>query len=740
METDVSPYQGLLEEINTSQLPTASTESLKKLACFLKQQSLSDIPQEQILVQCYSLVREISSRLLGLRPFDVQILAAIALQQGKIIEMATGEGKTLAAVLPACLNALTGQGAHILTFNDYLAKRDAQWMEPIYCFLGLSVGYIQSDMLAADRKKAYECDITYLTAKEAGFDYLKSFLCYDQSELLQRPFHFAIVDEADSILIDEGRIPLVIAGDSPVTGEQTKTLSELVRAFHPRIDYEFDREHRNVYLTESGTHRAEKALGCQNLYLPQNAMLLARLNSALHAEALLKRDIDYIIRDNRVKLVDEFTGRIVENRHWPDGLQEALEAKESLPAHSNGKILGSVTMQHFLNCYPKIAGMTGTAITAADEFKKLYDLDVMVIPQNLPCIRRDESDVIFTHQTAKFKAIIEEIKGVHASGRPVLIGTGNIRESETLAALLDQNNLPYQLLNAKNDELEAGIIAQAGALGAITISTNMAGRGTDIRLGGADGRERDRVIALGGLYIIGTNRFESSRIDDQLRGRAGRQGDPGSSRFFISLEDDLIVRYGMTKLLPKKYRNIQQEQPITDPIVSEQIMHAQKIIEGRNFEIRRNLWKYSWIIEKQRRIIQERRQAVLMERESSDLFKNAFPQRYQDLKESLGEAVLQQAEKQVTLSIIDALWADFLEEAAQVREGIHLVQLSGKTPLHEFHRIVNELFTILQSKIEQTIIETLGSVEITAEGVDFKKTGLKRPAATWTYMINDSLR
>jgi preprotein translocase subunit SecA len=738
VQIDLSSYQDLLTEINRLKLDTYSLNALRKYSSELKLHALNGVPLENILAKAYALVREVSSRLLGLRPFEVQVLAGIAMHHGKIVEMLTGEGKTLAAVMPAYLNVLTGQGVHILTFNDYLAKRDAQWMGSIYDFLELQVDYIQSTMNTTERKKAYACDITYVTAKEAGFDYLRSFLCYDQEELLQRPFHFAIVDEADSILIDEGRIPLVIAGNCPFQETELRPFAELVRELQLGTDYSFDENKRNVYLTEAGIARLEKKLGSRNLYTINNLTLLTQLNNALHAETLLLKDIDYIIRDGRVELVDEFTGRVVENRHWPDGLQESIEAKENLDHRSSGKLLGSITLQHFLNCYPKIAGMTGTARTAADEFKEFYNLEVVVIPPNRPYIRTDEPDLIFTHQAAKLAALIAEITKVHATGRPILIGTGNIQESEHLANLLAPTGILYKLLNAKNDELEAEIIAEAGSLGTVTIATNMAGRGTDIHLGGLNEQDREQVTALGGLYVIGANHFESTRIDDQLRGRAGRQGDPGSSRFFISLEDELITQYGIMELIPTKYKDLKQNEPIVDSLVAKQIIIAQKIIEAQNYEIRRNLWEYAWIVEQQRRIIHERRQSILLELETPHLFKTALPDRYQELAKDLGEAVLNKVEKYVTLSKIDLLWADFLDEIAQIREGIHLVCISGKNPLLEFHKMVTDAYQDLQLQIEQEIIETLKYVKITTNGIDLKQAGLRGPSATWTYLINDT--
>lgn len=749
--TDLTAYEALLVEIQAysqeHKLAHNDTVTLQQMAGELKAQTLQGVSCDQLLVRAGAVFREAAYRVLGLRPFDSQILAGIALHQGKIIEMLTGEGKTLAAVLPACLNALAGKGVHIFTFNDYLAKRDAHWMEPIYSFFGMTVGHIQSGMAPAERKKAYDCDVTYLTAKEAGFDHLRSFLCLDPADLLQRPFNYVIIDEADSLLIDEGRIPLVIAGSRPFAGLELDSLTRLVKDFQPGIDYSMDEHQRNVFLTERGVAYAEKCLKCGNLYTPENLTLLTLLNNALHAEVLLKRDVDYIVREGKVELVDEFTGRVIENRHWPDGLQEALEAKEGLRNHVSGQILGTITLQHFLNCYPKIAGMTGTARTAADEFKEFYNLDLVVIPPNRPYIRVDEPDLIFGTNEAKYAALIREITSVHATGRPILIGTSSVQESEKLAGMLDEAQIPYQLLNAKNDELEAEIIAQAGALGAVTISTNMAGRGTDIQLGGLDGsgkvkvserEQRDRVAALGGLYVIGTHHFESARVDLQLRGRSGRQGAPGSSRFYISLEDDLIVRYGIKELIPVSYRHYLAPEPITDPVVRRQIISAQKIIEAQNFEIRKNLWEYSWIVEQKRQIIQNRRQRILLDREEPDIFAAALPKQYRELEGRVGEKVLKRVEKYVTLHILDQLWAEFLEEVSQIRESIYLVNLSGRTPLVEFHREVGKAFLAFQQRIEEEIVAALNRVEISEAGIDLEKEGLRGPSATWTYLVNDT--
>ena len=739
VEFDLRPYQRLAEEIQRIDWSDWSSENLVRFSLQLRKQAQDGTPQDELLVPAFALVCEVSHRLLGQRPFREQLLAGIALHQGKIVEMQTGEGKTLAAVMPAFLNGLTGKGIHILTFNDYLAERDARWMGPIYEFLGLTVAYVQGGMSANERKKAYAADITYLTAKEAGFDHLRAFLVYDPSERIQRPFHCAIIDEADSILIDEGRIPMVIAGNSsPGDNTELNRCAQVVRKLRPGIDYTLDEYRRNVYLTEQGISRAEQELGCGNLYIPENLILLTRLNNALHAQALLQRDLDYIVREGRVELVDEFTGRVMLNRHWPAGLQEAIEAKEGLTTQPGGRILGTMTLQNFLKNYPRLAGMTGTAQAGADLFKEFYNLDVTVIPPHRPGIRRDEPDLIFTDREAKMAALLQEIARIHSSGRPILVGTSSIEESEELATKLAETGITCQLLNAKNDRWEAELIAEAGARGGVTISTNMAGRGTDIRLGGRDGRDYNAVAALGGLYVIGTNHFESTRIDNQLRGRAGRQGDPGSSRFFISLEDELVERYGIRQSLPEKYRQCHQETPLTDPAVLRLVSGSQRIIEGQNHEIHRQLWKYSWVAERQRRRMMERREKILLGQDGSGLFQNGLPERYHALAEHIPVPVLSRVEKQVSLSVIDRLWADYLEEVESIREGVPLVQLAGKVPLDEFNKSVWEAYLDLECRIDAEIIAALGRVNITAEGIDLDREGLRGPSATWTYLVNDT--
>jgi preprotein translocase subunit SecA len=739
IEFDLSPYQKLLAKINKHQehLKVLPDDRLKKLSTDLITKAKADTDLDDLLIEAFALAREVSGRVLNMRHFDVQVIGGIAMHQGKLAQMQTGEGKTLAAVLPAYLNALTSRGVHVLTFNDYLAQRDAKWMGPIYEFLGLSVGFVHEGMSTKDKQNAYLCDITYATAKEAGFDYLRDCLCLDVKDRVHRSFNFAIVDEADSILIDEARIPLVLAGSTENPESDLYFIAGLVRKLKWGADYNTDHYSRNIYLTDRGLDRIEATLGCGSLHDDENVMLLTEINLALHALTLLNRDVDYIIRNGKVEIVDEFTGRVVDDRHWPNGLQAAVEAKEGLKLQSEGLIRNSVTLIHFMQLYPKIAGMTATALPAAEEFKTFYDLNIVVIPPNQPCIRIDHPDFVFTHKQAKIKALIKEITQVHATGRPILVGTVSVGESEHLATALQKAGITCQVLNAKNDELEAKIIANAGALNAVTISTNMAGRGTDIRLGGESQYQREQVCRLGGLYVIGTNRHESRRIDDQLRGRAGRQGDPGASRFFISLQDDLIDRYGIYELIPPQYCHIRQNAPIDDEIVAKEIARAQRIIENQNFEIRRTLWQYTYVIEEHRKIIFNKRDDVLFAQSPLTLLAAQSPQRYKNLRTTIGDEVLQKVERQITLFHIDRCWSYYLSHIDHIREGIHLFRMSGKNPLDEFHKIIAKAFKELKDTINSEIVRTFETAEITADGIDMEKAGLKNPTSTWTYLIND---
>ncbi len=706
---------------------------LKAFAADLGKKAESGVHPDMLLPVSFALVREAARRTIGLRPYDVQILAGIALHRQRLVEMQTGEGKTLVAVAPAFLNSLYKKGVHVLTFNDYLAKRDALWMGPVYEFLGISVGYIQEEMSSDERKKAYQADITYVTAKEAGFDYLRDQRCFDLQSRVHRGYNYVIVDEADSILIDEARIPLVIAGDTQDQEERTKQAASIISALNS-TDYELDEYERNVTLSETGLKKVETSLNGINLYEEQNYEWLTLINCALHAQVLLKRDVDYIVRENRIELVDEFTGRIAEKRHWPDGLQEAVEAREGITAGKRGRILDSITIANYMGLYTKLSGMTATATTSRDEFISLYKRDIVQIPTHRPCIRVDKPDLIFTHREAKEKALLIEICSVNASGRPILIGTSSVEESERISSLLMEKGIQCRVLNAKNDEVEAELIAKAGDFGAVTVSTNMAGRGTDIRLGGKNEERRDVVVGLGGLYVIGTNRHESRRIDNQLRGRSGRQGDPGTTRFFISLEDPLFKRFGLINALPEKFRDLRQDSPIDEKAFIQSIEHIQRVIEGQNLEIRKNLTKYNYILEQQRRIISNKKE-TLLQRKGGILQKHP---RFQSLQKSYGEGVMHKVEREIVLYHLNEGWAYYLEEVGSIREGIHLTGFANKNPMDEFHMTIIPLFNKYLESINESIIRCFEEAEITEKGIDLEKEGLKGPSSTWTYLVEDN--
>jgi preprotein translocase subunit SecA len=630
------------------------------------------------LPEVIAITAVVAERVLGLKMFDVQFEGALALAAGKIAEMQTGEGKTLAAVPAAVWFAREGSGVHVMTVNDYLARRDAQWMDGIYQFLGLSVGYLQQGMTIEDRCRAYACDITYATANEIGFDLLRDGLALYPREQVQRPFASALIDEADSILIDEARIPLVIAGGE--AGEQSLAyqVDRVTRFFRRGRHFTLDEYARNIALTDAGIRTVETSFGCGNLFDEQNLALLTAVQDSIHAHAMLRRDVDYLVKDGAIESVDEFKGRIAENRRWPAGLHTAIEAKEGLALKTQGRILGSITLQNLISLYAMVCGMTGTAATQAEELRLVYGLEVQVIPTNRPMIRTDLADRLYARKYDKERAVLQELRRLHASGQPVLVGTRSVEESERLSARL--SDIPHQVLNARHEEQEAGMIARAGLCGAVTISTNMAGRGTDIQLGPG-------VAELGGLHVIGTNRHESRRIDNQLRGRAGRQGDPGSSEFFVSLEDDLLVKYGAE---------------------SNDIEGVQRIAEGQNLEIRRFLQKYESVIEGQRQKIQQRRQAILT-----------------------GETpVSSELERLVSLRTIDDQWADYLASITDLREGVQWLSWGGRDPLHEYLTSVHSLFTQLEEQLDGEIAQRLEEAEDT--GLDPTQRG-----ATWTYLTTD---
>jgi preprotein translocase subunit SecA len=737
-----APFLPLLDEIvrHGAPLVRAADGELSRRVAVLRRQSDAGTTLDDLLPEWFALVRELAHRTLGERPYEVQLLAGIALHRGTLAEMQTGEGKTLAAVAPVSLAALAGRGIHVLTFNDYLARRDAAWMGPIYRRLGLTVGIVQEGIPPSERRQAYACDVTYATVKEAGFDLLRDGLCLEPDELVHRPFHLAVVDEADSILIDEARIPLVIAGTMEPPGPDLCRLAAVVRQLRRGADFDTDEYARNIFLTDRGIQRAEALLGCDNLFEgADNIALQAQLRNALHAEALLRRDVDYIVRDGRIELVDELTGRVVENRHWPDGLQSALEAKEGLSAQPEGRILGSITIQHFLHAYPRLAGMTATAGPAADELAEVYGLKVTAVPTHRPCIREDLPDLVFTRQEAKRRALVVEIARVHATDRPILVGTASVDESERLAAELRQSGLDCRVLNARNDAEEAEIVAEAGRPGAVTISTNMAGRGTDIRLGGSDERGRERVLALGGLYVIGTNRHESRRIDDQLRGRAGRQGDPGTSRFLISLEDPLLRRYGLARLVPARLVQAASAETVDHPAVHREVARAQRIVEGQCGDIRSRLMRYAGLLERQRADLQEWRREVLDSDAALDLLARRRPEQWSHLCAAHGEELATRVERRLTLLAIDRCWSDHLAEMQAVRDEVHLVTLDGRDPLAEFYRTAGRAFDGLFDRIDEAIVEAFETLPISASGVDWDAAGLRGPSSTWTYLVNDTV-
>jgi len=651
--------------------------------------------QSRSLIETVAVTAVVAERVLGLRMFDVQLHGALALAKGRIAEMQTGEGKTLAAVPAIVWYASQGNGVHVMTANDYLARRDAEWMGGIYRFLGLSVGCIQQNMTSDQRKLAYACDITYGTANEVGFDYLRDQLALFPKDQVHRNFYAALIDEADSILIDEARVPLVIAGDEKPTLSLAYRVDEVTRHFRRFAHFTVDEAGRNIGLTDAGINVVETAFDCGNLFEPENLELHTAVQDSIHAHALLRRDVDYLVKNGAIESVDEFKGRIIQDRRWPGGLHTAIEAKEGVAPKKQGRVLGSITLQNLIALYPMVCGMTGTAATQAREFRKIYDLDVEVIPTNRPMIRVDHPDVVFRTMQEKEDALVEEIRNVHKTGQPILVGTHSVEESERLSSRLV--GIPHQVLNARNDEVEAAIVQRAGERAAVTISTNMAGRGTDIQLGTG-------VAELGGLYVIGTNRHESVRIDNQLRGRAGRQGDPGCSRFLVSYQDDLLVKYGINDDTHSNPEEIQRR------------------VEGQLLDIRQFLNKYERVAEGQRLAIQMRRQDVL----------DGSAPRESEL------------ERLASLITIDDLWAEYLSALAEIRSGVHWVSLSGgaRDPFQSFFRFggldafreylkkIHALFKELLVAIDEEIPLRLANMEL--NGIDPTQRG-----STWTYVTTD---
>jgi len=772
---------------------------------------------DDILPEAFAVVREASWRSIGQRHYDVQLIGGITLHRGRIAEMRTGEGKTLVATLPSYLNALTGKGVHVITVNDYLARRDSSWMGQVHRFLGLSTGIIVHGLTDVERKQNYACDITYGTNNEFGFDYLRDNMKFRLQDYVQRELNFAIVDEVDSILIDEARTPLIISGPTEDSTDLYYKIDRQITSaggLTQEVDYTIDEKSKTAALTESGVDKMEKRLGISNLYDPTHIELLHHVNQALRAHVLFKRDVDYVIRDGEVMIVDEFTGRLMPGRRWSDGLHQAIEAKEDVQIENENQTLATITFQNYFRMYNKLSGMTGTADTEATEFKQIYKLDVTVIPTNRPMIRSDFADVIFKSELGKFKTIATEIKQLHEKGQPVLVGTVSVEKSEKLSALLKREGIKHQVLNAKNHEREAEIVAQAGRRGSVTIATNMAGRGTDILLGGnpealakaeigvlkSDAtdeergeyekrvvevskkwqerceKERQEVKELGGLFILGTERHESRRIDNQLRGRAGRQGDPGASRFFLSLDDDLMRIFGGVNIA----RFMEEDMPIEHKWITKAIENAQKKVEGHNYDIRKHLLEYDDVMNQQRKVVYAWRKEVLARENlremvysmlgdmsnsiSQDFFPNGklrsdnehrnldvfelnnavrttfqIPSNIQEkeiqpfndiglrkvveknthtayeIKEkALTPVVMRQLERMILLTTIDHLWKDHLLAMDHLREGIGLQGYGQKDPLVEYKKQGFRFFSMMMDQITQDVVRKAFAVQLSS--------------------------
>lgn len=788
----------------------SDTELRGKTAEF-KQRLAKGETLDDLLPEAFATVREAARRVIGQRHFDVQLIGGMVLHEGKIAEMKTGEGKTLVATLPVYLNALTGKGVHVVTVNDYLARYQGEWMGRIYRFLGLSVGVILHDLTPAERRAAYNSDITYGTNNEFGFDYLRDNMAFEVSEMVQRELNYAIVDEVDSILIDEARTPLIISGQAEESNELYYKFARIVPKLRNEEDYTIDEKAKTIAVTEAGVAKVEQMLHVENLYDDENTELVHHLNQALRAKELMKRDRDYVVKDGEVIIVDEFTGRLMFGRRYSDGLHQAIEAKEGVKIERESQTLATITFQNYFRMYKKLAGMTGTAETEEAEFRKIYNLPVIVIPTNLPMIRIDYPDVVYKTESGKFKAIVDEIVEIHKTGRPILVGTISIEKSELLSAMLKRRGVPHQVLNAKYHEKEAEIIAQAGRLNAVTIATNMAGRGTDIILGGnpeflakdvlrsrgiapADATaeeyelvlkevkaitdpEHEKVVALGGLHIIGTERHESRRIDNQLRGRAGRQGDPGSSRFYVAMEDDLMRLFGGEMISGLMERlGWTEDMPIEHKAITKRIETAQRRVEARNFEIRKHVLDYDDVLNKQREIIYELRKKLLfgedihekvlemfgdvtanlmeiyanekvipeewdlngllqaattsliphgaitleqMDRlrfdELKDLLLTTALENYRTKEEIIGVDQLRQFERFIMLRTIDAKWMDHLQAMDDLKEGIGLRAYGQNDPLVAYKIEAYQMFKEMRDSINEEVVRELAKIRIVTE-------------------------
>ncbi len=762
-DREIKKIRPIVQQINAlePEIEKLTDDELKAKTPYFKEKIERGASLDELLPEAFAVVRETSKRVLGMRHFDVQLIGGVVLHQGKIAEMKTGEGKTLVATLPVYLNALLGRGVHVVTVNDYLAKRDSEWMGKIYNFLGLDVGVIVHGLDDEERKAAYNADVTYGTNNEFGFDYLRDNMKYSLEDMVQRDFYYAIVDEVDSILIDEARTPLIISGPSNESTELYHKVNQII-PFLKEEHYTIDEKAKAVSLTEEGVAQCERLLGVENLYDPRNSELLHHVQQALKAHKLFKKDVDYIVKDGQVIIVDEFTGRIMPGRRYSDGLHQALEAKEGVKIESENQTLASITFQNFFRMYEKLAGMTGTADTEAAEFKKIYNLDVVVIPTHKPMIREDHPDVVFRTVEEKFRAAAKEIQELHRQGRPVLVGTTSVENSEKLSEMLKKMGVPHEVLNAKHHEREAEIVAHAGEKGRVTIATNMAGRGTDIVLG-------DGVRELGGLHILGTERHESRRIDNQLRGRSGRQGDPGSSRFYLSLEDDLLRIFGSDKIASLMDKmGMQEGEPIEHQMLSKAIENAQRKVEAHNFEIRKHLLEYDDVMNKQREVVYGLRKQIMkgenlreeihayIEEISQRLAESYFdeklppeewdwkgldetlrvrfgvekgirdidtlPASLEELKELIesylkdayarqvelfGDEEMSMAERFIMLQNLDTIWKDHLLNMDHLREGIGLRGYGQKDPLQEYKKEGYEMFLEMVRRFREETVSLM---------------------------------
>ena len=749
--------QPLVDKINNleKEFEKFSNEKLREKTSEFKERLIKGETLDDLLPEAFTLIREAAKRTLKQRHFDVQLIGGIVLHQGKIVEMKTGEGKTLAATLPLYLNALEGKGVHLITVNDYLARRDSVWMGQIYHLLGLSVGclnheqsflydpeykkpaeekekmrdelgsfYIVEDFLRpCSRKEAYLADITYGTNNEFGFDYLRDNMVYDLSQQVQRSFHYAIIDEVDSILIDEARTPLIISAPDMESSKWYEEFARIIPRLDSKTDYQIDEKRKVATLTEEGISKIEKILGMKNIYEEKGIRYLHHLEEALRAQTLFKRDVDYIVKDGQILIIDEFTGRLMPGRRWSGGLHQAVEAKEGDKVQPESLTLASITFQNYFRLYKKLAGMTGTAVTSAEEFDKVYNLEAISIPTNKPMIRNDLSDRVYKTGTGKFKALTEEIKKKHQLGQPILVGTRSVEKNEYLSRLLEREGIPHQVLNAKHHQKEGEIIAQAGRLGAVTIATNMAGRGVDIILGGnpQDPDQSRRVCELGGLHVVGTERHEARRTDNQLRGRSGRQGDPGSSQFFLSLEDDLMRIFGgeRIKSLMDTFK-IPEDEPIEANLVSKAIQEAQSKIEGLNFDLRKHLLDYDDVLNIHRETIYRKRREIL--EKSKDSLKSFVLElvKKQGLKEKdyekkekeIGEERMRDIEKFISLKITDLFWLEHLENMEYLKDSVKLRAYGQRDPLVEYKTEGHKMFKKLLSQIESAIANTLMSIKM----------------------------